>query len=244
MKVVCIIQARTGSTRLPKKVLKRICGKSVLEHDIDRIKRIKSIGEIIIATTDKDSDNEIAIEAGRLNVKCFRGSEKDVLSRYYYAAKEFKADIVVRVTSDCPLIDSGVSESIIRSFLDNINEYDYVSNTLDRTYPRGLDTEVFSFQSLEKSFKEATSERDREHVTPYIWDNPLIFKIFQYKNDTDYSNLRWTLDTSEDLELISEIYKKLYTEDRKYFDMQDILTLYKRYPELHTINEKINQKEV
>ncbi|MEL5865097.1 glycosyltransferase family protein, partial [Clostridium cochlearium] len=195
MKIVCIVQARVGSTRLPGKVLKKICGKTVLEHDIDRLRRIKNIDEIIIATTTLEKDNAIVKECERLGVKCFRGSEEDVLSRYYYAAKENNADVVVRVTSDCPLIDSYVSEKTINYYLNN--KYDYVSNTIDRTYPRGLDTEVFSFKVLEMAFKEAVSLRDKEHVTSYIWNNPQIFKLAQYKNHKDYSHLRWTLDTEE-----------------------------------------------
>src|SRR3712207_317315 len=127
MKVVCIIQARTGSTRLPGKILKKICDKTVLEHDIERIKRIKNIDEIVIATTDKTQDDLIVNEALKLNIKYFRGSENDVLSRYYYAAKKYNADIIVRVTSDCPLIDSKVSEETINYYLNN--KFDYVSNT-------------------------------------------------------------------------------------------------------------------
>ena len=195
MNIVCIVQARVGSTRLPEKVLKKICGKTVLELDINRLRKIKNINEIIIATTTLERDNKIVEECKKINVKFFRGSEENVLERYYYAAKENNADIVVRITSDCPLIDSKISEEIIQFYLDNIERYDYISNTIDRTYPRGLDTEVFSFKSLEKSIKEATLDRDKEHVTPYIWDNPKKLRVGQYKNKIDYSTLRWTLDT-------------------------------------------------
>lgn len=241
--VVCIVQARMGSTRLPGKVLKKICGKTVLEHDIDRLKKIKNIDKIVIATTTLERDNFIVEEAKRLNIYYFRGSEEDVLSRYYYAAKENNANIIVRVTSDCPLIDSEVTEKIIQYYLDNDTKYDYVSNTIYRTYPRGLDTEVFSFKALEKAFNEAENLRDIEHVTPYIWDNSSIFKLAQYKNEIDYSDLRWTLDTEEDFQLISSIYDKLYSKKGNQFDMSDILNLYKEYPELIKINEDINQKE-
>ncbi|GLC32338.1 glycosyltransferase family protein [Clostridium omnivorum] len=244
MKVVCIMQARTGSTRLPGKVLKIICGKTVLEHDIDRLKRVKNIDEIIIATTTHEKDDVIVEEANRLGVKHYRGSENDVLSRYYYAAKENVADIIVRVTSDCPLIDSEVTEKIIQYYVDNKNKYDYVSNTINRTYPRGLDTEAFSFNVLEKAFNEAVSSRDREHVTPYIWDNPTVFSLFQYKNDIDYSNLRWTLDTTEDYELINRIYSSLYPLKGNEFNMNDIIELYNAFPVLREINKNIEQKKV
>lgn len=244
MKVVCIMQARTGSTRLPGKVLKIICGKTVLEHDIDRLKRVKNIDEIVIATTTLEKDDILTEEANRLGVKYFRGSENDVLSRYYYAAKENVADIIVRVTSDCPLIDSEVTEKIIQYYVDNKNKYDYVSNTINRTYPRGLDTEAFSFNALEKAFNEAVSSRDREHVTPYIWDNPAVFRLFQYKNDIDYSNLRWTLDTTEDYELINRIYSSLYPFKGNQFNMNDIIELYNAFPVLREINKNIEQKKV
>ncbi|MFU0784416.1 MAG: 3-deoxy-manno-octulosonate cytidylyltransferase [Thermoanaerobacterium thermosaccharolyticum] len=244
MNVVCIMQARTGSTRLPGKVLKKICGKTVLEHDIDRLKRVKNINKIVVATTILEKDDVIVEEAKRLGVVYFRGSEEDVLSRYYYAAKESNAEVVVRVTSDCPLIDSEVTEKTIQYYLDNKDKYDYVSNTIDRTYPRGLDTEVFSFKVLERAFIEAKSTRDKEHVTPYIWDNPSIFRLAQYKNEIDYSNLRWTLDTKEDFQLISNIYHKLYSKEGNQFNMSDILSLYKKYPELLKINENIMQKEI
>lgn len=242
MKVVCIVQARVGSTRLPGKVLKKICGKTVLEHDIDRLKRIKNIDEIIIATTTLEKDNAIVKECQRLGVKCFRGSEEDVLSRYYYAAKENNADVVVRVTSDCPLIDPEVSEKIIQYYLDNKDKYDYVSNTIERTYPRGLDTEVFSFSALEKAFNEAISKRDKEHVTPYIWDNANVFRLAQYKNIKDYSNLRWTLDTEEDYRLISSIYEKF--RNKKYFSMHEILKFLEGNPKIKEINKNVEQKKI
>ncbi|MBV1820136.1 cytidylyltransferase domain-containing protein [Clostridium cochlearium] len=244
MKIVCIVQARVGSTRLPGKVLKKICGKTVLEHDIDRLRRIKNIDEIIIATTTLERDNAITKECEKLGVKCFRGSEEDVLSRYYCAAKENNADVVVRVTSDCPLIDPEVSENIIQFYLDNKDKYDYVSNTIERTYPRGLDTEVFSFRVLEKAFKESKLQRDREHVTPYIWDNSNIFKLYCYKNNVDYSELRWTLDTKEDFKLINKIYKYMYTYKCNCFCMKDILNLYDKYPMLVKINRGVEQKKL
>lgn len=244
MKVVCIVQARVGSTRLPGKVLKQICGKIVLEHDIDRLKRVKNIDEIVIATTTLEKDNAIVKECERLGVKYFRGSEEDVLSRYYYAAKENNADVVVRITSDCPLIDPEISNDVIKYYLNNKDKYDYVSNTIERTYPRGLDTEVFSFKALEKAFNEAISERYREHVTPYIWDNPKVFRLAQYKNSQDYSDLRWTLDTEEDFELIDKIYNLLYPNMHSKFQFQNILSLYHKYPELYDMNKEIIQKHI
>lgn len=244
MKTVCIIQARSGSTRLPKKILKHICGKTVLEHDIDRIRRAKKIDEIVIATTNSRNDDVIFDKMIKLNINVFRGSEQDVLSRYYYAAKESLADVVIRITSDCPLIDSKLIDKILDFYLHNCNKYDYVSNTINRTFPRGLDVEVFSFEALTRAFNESTLLRDREHVTPYIWDNPNIFRIGEYVGDKDYSNLRWTLDTKEDLKLIRKIYSYLYEQKGNDFYMEDILTLYKNHMDLYFINNKICQKNI
>jgi spore coat polysaccharide biosynthesis protein SpsF len=243
MKVICIMQARVGSTRLPGKVLKKICGKTVLEHDIDRLRRVKNIDEIIIATTVEEKDIEIVNEAHRLGVKYFRGSEEDVLSRYYLAAKENNADIVVRVTSDCPLLDSVVADKTIRYLLDNINKYDYVSNTLEATFPRGLDVEVFTFNSLEVAYNKAKLSRDREHVTSYIYTSKNEFRLGCFKNKIDYSNFRWTLDTKEDFEFISVIYDRLYKINPN-FDMEDIIKLTDVEPELSKINENIIQKKI
>lgn len=242
MKVVCIVQARVGSTRLPGKVLKKICGKTVLEHDIDRLKRAKNIDEIVIATTTEERDIEIVNEAKQLGVKYYRGSESDVLSRYYFAAKENNADIVVRVTSDCPLLDSEATEEIIKFYLENYPKYDYVSNTLDRTYPRGLDTEVFSFKVLEEAFLNAKENFQREHVTPYMWNNNTRYKLYQYKDRVDNSNLRLTLDTQEDFKLITEIYIELY--NNQYFGLKEILNLFNERPELIEINKEIEQKKI
>lgn len=243
MRVVCIMQARVGSTRLPAKVLKKISGKTVLEHDVDRLKRVKNINTVVIATTTEKRDIEIVEESNRLGVNYFRGSENDVLSRYYYAAKENNADVVVRVTSDCPLLDSEVTEEIIKFYLDNHSQYDYVSNTLDRTYPRGFDTEVFSFKVLEEAFLNAKENFQREHVTPYIWDIKPNYRIYQYKNKLNNSDLRLTLDTKEDLELITKIYDALY-KNNSYFGLKEILELFNERPELIEINKEIEQKKI
>lgn len=242
MKVVCIVQARVGSTRLPGKILKKICGKTVLEHDVNRLKLVPNIDEIVIATTTEKQDDKIIDEANRLGVKYFRGSENDVLSRYYFAAMENNADIVVRVTSDCPLLDCNVCAKVIRYYIDNKN-FDYVSNTINRTYPRGLDIEVFSITSLEKAYINAEKASEREHVTPFIWRNNEIFRIGQVCNNFDNSDLRLTLDTDEDFKLIKNIYEKLYI-NCKYFGLEEILLLYDQEPKLFEINRKVKQKDI
>lgn len=142
------------------------------------------------------------------------------------------------------MIDSRVSENILNYYLNNIKYYDYVSNTIQRTYPRGLDVEIFSFESLQKAFYEAKSKSQREHVTPYIWGNPNKFRIGQYVNDKDYSELRWTLDTEEDFQLINKIYDYLYCKCGNDFYMNDILKLYESHEELYNINKDIIKKHV
>ena len=245
MRVVAIIQARMGSTRLPGKVMMKIQGKTVLDHVISRVKQSKETDDIVIATTTKSDDDIIEEEALRLNVKCFRGSEEDVLSRYYYAAKENNADAIVRITSDCPLIDPEVIDGMILKFkkLCSSNRVDYLSNTLKRTYPRGLDAEIFLFKKLKEALNCADKAYQREHVTPYFYDNTDKFILIDYLNDVDYSNYRWTLDTKEDFELINKIYEELYCGEHDFY-FNDIVELYKHNPNLKKINELIRQKEL
>lgn len=243
MKTVAIIQARMGSTRLPGKVMMKISGKTVLEHVITRVKQSKLIDEIIIATTVKLDDDAIVEESKRLEVKYYRGSEEDVLSRYYYAAEKNNADVIIRITSDCPLIDPHIIDKIIKFYKEN--KYEIVTNAgsdlSQRTYPRGLDTEVFSFRQLEYAFMKATEKYQREHVTPYIYEN--YDKIHYYKNDKDYSKHRWTLDTEEDFELITIIYDELYKKQHDFY-FGNIIGLFERKPELFNINSNIEQKKL
>ncbi|MDR5586522.1 MULTISPECIES: glycosyltransferase family protein [Clostridium] len=243
MKVVCIVQARVGSTRLPGKVLKEICGKTVLEHDVNRLKLVPNIDEIVIATTVESQDDRILYEANRLGVKYFRGSENDVLSRYYFAAKENNADIVIRVTSDCPCLDYKILKDMIDMYLDKSNDIDYISNTIDRTYPRGYDVEIFSFDALEKVYNNAKKDYEREHVTPYLYDLNNKFRILSYKNSKDYSKYRVTLDTEEDLQVIKAIYEALF-EENGYFLLEDVVNFLNKNPQIVSINENIEQKKL
>lgn len=240
-KIVAIVQARMGSTRLPGKVMKKLCGRTVLAHDIERIKQSKLIREIIIATTKSSRDDIIIYEALKNGVNSYRGSEEDVLSRYYEASLEYGADIVVRITSDCPLIDPLVIDRVINYYLKN--NYDLVTNAgLDlnmRTYPRGLDVEVFSFKGLEEANKRAIKSYEREHVTPYFYNNNK--KIYYWKNKEDESKHRWTLDTDEDFELIKAIYNKLYKGKHDFY-FKEILNLFTENPKLFDINKYVEQK--
>lgn len=242
MKTVAIIQARIGSTRLPGKILKVLMGKTVLQHVIERVQQAGSIDKIIIATTILDQDNPVVDEAVKCGVNYFRGSENDVLARYYLAAKNNNADIIVRITSDCPLIDPIVTDEIVNFYKDK-EVYDIVTNASGdlskRTYPRGLDTEVFSFNALGKAYEQADKQHQREHVTPYIYENNPM--IYYYKNKIDYSMYRWTLDTEEDFELIKEIYGYLYKGKHDFY-LQDVINLFAIHPELTKINAHVEQK--
>lgn len=241
MKVVCLVQARVGSTRLPGKVLKEICGKSVLHHEINRLKKCKEINEIVIATTNNAKDDEIVNEAKKLAVKYFRGSENDVLSRFYYAAKENNADIVVRVTSDCPCIDFEILDKMLLYFKEK--QVDYLSNTIKRTYPRGYDIEIFTFSSLEKSYINAKKEYEREHVTPYIYDKTNNFLKLSFENKEDYSKYRVTLDTIEDFIVIKNIFENLYYKN-PYFKLNDVVQYLNNNLHIADINKHIEQKKL
>jgi len=239
---VAIVQARMGSTRLPGKVLTVIEEKPVLEHIIDRVRYSKNIHRIIVATTILKEDDVIEELCKKLNVECFRGNPEDVLDRYYQAALKYRVNWIVRITADCPVIDPVIIDKMITCYKKNIGRYDYFSNVYPvRTYPLGLDVEIFTFATLRKLWENAKDPVEREHVTLYIHRHPEKFKIYNYKNKKDFSKYRWTLDTIEDLMLIKEIYGALYQKN-KIFLHNDILALMKKRPELPKINEKIKQK--
>lgn len=243
-KTAAIIQARTGSTRLPGKVLKKVSGKTILEHVIQRVRQSTLIDEIIIATTDLEQDRPIIDIAEFTGVRFFRGSEEDVLARYYYAAKDHKVDVIVRVTSDCPLIDPIVCDTIINFYKQHFDQYDLVTNagptSKSRSFPRGLDVEVFSVSILKKAFLHAHLARQREHVTPWIYESNSS-KVYFYRNDVDHSKLRWTLDTDEDFLLIKTIYDHFYRGKHDFY-YQDIMKLFNNNHGLAKINEHVIQK--
>lgn len=230
-----------GSTRLPGKAMTDIFGKPMLWRVIERVKKAKKIDRVVVATTDKEEDQTIIKLAEKMGVESFAGSENDVLDRYYRAAKKYGAKIIVRITSDCPLIGPEIIDRAIKSFLES--KVDYLSTgRLKSTFPEGLDTEVFSFYALEKAWREAKLPSEREHVTPYIWKNPRTFKIKTIKNDRDLSYMRWTVDEEKDLNFVREIYKRLYKKN-KIFRTENILNLLKKEPELMEINKGIIRNE-
>jgi len=240
MKIVAIVQARMGSSRLPRKVLKDLGGATVLDRVLNRLGRSRLIQESLVATTIEPADDAIVEHCERTGRKVFCGSEQDVLDRYYQAAKYVNADVVVRITSDCPVIDPEVTDATVHAFLDR--HADYASNVLVRTYPRGLDTEVMTVQALERAWRESTKPYEREHVTPYIYENPQEFKLHGIENDTDCSGHRWTVDTPEDLQLLRAIYERFGGRDD--FGWREVLKLVESDPSLAEINRNVVQKAV
>ena len=243
MKIGAIIQARMSSTRLPGKVLKKLPFYSkitVLEQVINRLNRGKEVDTIVVATTDKKSDDAIEAITRKRKVVCFRGDSEDVLSRYYYAAKDNNFDVIVRITSDCPCIDPGIIDLIIKEHLRL--KADYTSNTLKRSYPHGLDAEVFSFDVLAFTHKNAQLKFDREHVTPFITKNCGLFRIKQVVSPKKLfaPDIRITLDTEEDYTLLCSVFDQLYFKN-KYFDAYDIVGLFNKKPWLKFINKRIVQ---
>lgn len=240
MKVISIIQARVASTRLANKVLFDLEGKTVLEHVLDRVRRSKSIHDVIVATTVEKRDLAIVKLCAAGGVSVFCGSESDVLDRYYQAARLVKPEHIARITSDCPLIDPAIIDKVVERHL--AGESDYTSNAIKETYPDGEDVEVFTFRALEKAWKEARLSSEREHVSPYIRKRTDIFKTVNVECEKDLSDKRWTLDNREDYEFIKEIYKNLYRKN-PLFGMKEILGFLEKNPHLEKINKHIARNE-
>ena len=245
-KIGVIIQARTGSTRLPEKVLLDLpCGSGipVLQQVVSRCRRSKYASEIIVATTNNPSDDRIVELVERLKVKIFRGSETDVLERYYKAAKKYELDVVVRITADCPCVDAEIIDLLIEKHLDS--GADYTSNTLQRTFPHGLDVEIIEFRALEIAHYECKNPKMREHVTMYIYSNPQQFKCENVKAPAELTlpELRITLDDRRDYILLCSIYDYLYVTHRN-FSWKEIIELVRQKPWLMEINKDVRQKRV
>lgn len=242
MKILAITQARYGSTRLPGKILKEIDGHSLLELHLNRIKQSKLISKLKVATTNELDAVLIENLCKNLNVEVFKGSLDNVLERFYYTAKPENPDWVVRLTSDCPLIDSSVIDAVIKFAIDN--DCDYASNALNPTYPDGLDTEVFKYSALEVAFRDATLKSDKEHVTPYIWRNSTfkggkIFKSKSYENPIDYSSIRLTVDNLEDFFVIEKLIKAIGMNS----NWEDYVAYLLNHPEIQELNKHLIRNE-
>lgn len=238
MKTVAIVQGRMGSTRLPGKVLMDLGGDTVLSRVVGRLRRATRVDQIVVATTNSAADDSIVRECSRLKVSFFRGSENDVLDRYCQAARACMAGAVVRITSDCPVIDPELVDETISLF--QHQQGDYASNSISRAYPRGLDTEVFTMSALEQAWHDAHKPYEREHVTPYFYQHPELFRLVSLCGRIDYSQYRWTLDTTEDLELLRTIYWRFSNRDD--FSWGEVIQLMEREPELVELNSRVVQK--
>lgn len=243
LSITAIVQARMGSTRLPGKVLKKVLGKPLLQWLIGRLKRCKCLSSVVVATTTLPEDNPIEALCHEESVDCFRGDSEDVLSRYIGAMRRFGTDVGVRITGDCPLIDPMIVDQAVELFRDPSSRFDYVSNCINRTYPRGMDVEVFSFEALEQANRSAATKAEREHVTYYIVTHPTLFNLGSIEQKEDLSSIRLTVDTEEDFILVSKVLEAL-GEKHPGFLLSDIIALLAKHPEWLSINAHVQQKKV
>jgi len=243
LKTVAIIQARMASSRLPGKVLLDIGGEPMLARVIERTCRAAAVMQTVVATTTDPGDDLVQAFCQQRGYPCYRGSAFDVLDRYYQAACLYPADIIVRITADCPVIDPGLIDQVVEAFI--LSNCDFAANRLPppwgRTYPIGLDIEVCSFTGLELAWREATLPHQREHVMPFFYEQPDRFRILLVNHPVDYGALRWTVDTADDLELLRYIFA--HFGDRDDFSWLDVLELFQRQPELAQINAQVRHKD-
>jgi spore coat polysaccharide biosynthesis protein SpsF len=240
LKALIIVQARMTSTRLPGKILKEVLGRPLLDFQFERLARVTRAEGAMIATTTNATDEPVVEFCRTRGIRCFRGSEDDVLSRYHGAAKQEGAKAIVRVTSDCPLIDPEVVDRVIAAF---DGSCDYASNILERNYPRGLDCEIFSFRALDEAFREAKETAEREHVTPFLYRHPERYRLRSVRGETDLSGHRWTVDTPEDFQLVRNILESLYPAN-PLFTLPDILALLEKHPDWVLLNAHVEQKKL
>lgn len=240
IKIVTVIQARTGSTRLPDKIFMPLAGRPLLLSMIQRVQNSNRAGQIVVATTTEQDDDKVEELCTFSNINLYRGHPTDLLDRHFKAALEYNADAVVKIPSDCPLIDPNIIDRVIEYYLNNIAKYDYVSNLHPATYPDGNDVEIFSMPSLKAAWENAARDLEREHTTPYFWENPDKFRIgnVEWETGLDYSmSHRFTIDYMEDYLFIKAVYDELYDSNPK-FSLSDILELLERKPEIKRLNEK------
>ncbi|MFC1546674.1 cytidylyltransferase domain-containing protein [bacterium] len=240
MKIIAVIQARLGSSRLPGKVMLKFCEKPVLQHVVNRVSTVEMLDKVIVATTKEKEDIKIKEWCDKNNVSVYQGSSNDVLDRYYKTACLFNAENIIRITADCPVIDPKVLEKIIKMHISN--KADYTANTLTNTYPDGQDVEILSFSALKKAWEQAKLTSEREHVTPYIRKHADIFNIISVTNDINLGSKRWTLDNKEDYDFLNLLYDNLYKKN-KFFGMHDILQFLEQNLEIEKINQHIKRNE-
>ena len=239
MKVGAIVQARMGSTRLPGKVLRDIAGTPMLGRVIDRTRAARAVHSVIVATTTRAEDDPLAAYAAAQSTEVYRGEEEDVLDRYYQAARAHQLDVVVRITSDCPLLDPEVIDQVVQPLLDRTSGVEFSANTLDRTFPRGLDVEAVPIATLERLWRSARLPHYRAHVFPFIYEHRDQFSTVSITAGADFSRMRWTVDTEEDLLFVRTVCQALGPGD---FTWRDIVRLLEQEPEWLRINETVRQK--
>jgi spore coat polysaccharide biosynthesis protein SpsF len=241
-RIAAIIQARMASSRLPDKVVADIAGEPMLMRVVERASRARLPDQVVVATTKQEADDRLAALCQGKGIAYFRGSAGDVLDRYYQAALTVRADVIVRLTADCPLLDPQVVDQTIKVFLDASPKVDLVVNRFvdDRTFPIGLDTEVVRFSALKQAWEKAELPHQREHVLPFIYEHPDQFSFIHFKADGDFGDYRWTVDTQEDLEFVRRVY--LSFSPRTDFGWKEILALLDRHPELQAINAHVPHK--
>lgn len=239
MTVNAIIQARCGSTRFPNKVFVEINGKPLIWHVVNRLKYAKTINDIVIATTTNEKDNKIEQWCKDNHISCYRGSESNVLNRYYCASIAYPSDVVVRITADDPFKEPRVIDTVVNKL---INEsYELVTNNFPPSYPEGLDCEAFTFEALKKSELSNCDSFEREHVTQYIYHNPKIFKIGNVSSEKDLSYLRWTIDKEDDYEMVKSIYNHRKSPNDNILLLDEILEILEEYPEIVKFNSFVER---
>lgn len=233
MSVTAILQARTSSSRLPGKIMMDVCGQPMLARQIERVKRSRQIDTLVVATSYYEDDDPVAELAEWLEVPCVRGPLADVLDRFAKAANSYPADHILRLTGDCPLADPTVIDALIAFHTDN--GFDYASNTLERTYPHGLDAEIMRAEALKTAWREAETDHEREHVTPYLYANPQMFRLGGMRHSANCAHHRWTVDYPEDLSLVHAVFEALLPENPD-FSWTDVMAFLDAHPDVAAIN--------
>jgi len=241
MKTVIIVQARTASSRLPGKVMMPLAGKPLLSRMLERVSASSEGDEIVVAATIASGDDQIEVLCKKTGFACYRGHPTDLLDRHYQAAEVFEADVIVKIPSDCPLIDPKIIDRVLRYYKTNSRKFDFVSNLHPATYPDGNDVEVVPLSILEEAWQEASNGYEREHTTPFIWEQPRRYRIgnAEWESGLDYSmSHRFTIDYQEDYNFINRVYDELWTSENPVFSLADILKLLDEKKEIHDINAK------
>lgn len=240
LRIVAIVQARMGSKRLPGKVLADIEGQPMLARVVERSSRAGTLHEVVVATTLEGEDDSVAALCHDRSYPFSRGHPTDVLDRYLRAAQAHSADVIVRITGDCPLIDAEVIDMTVAALMADPGQVDYASNRIEPTFPIGLDVEVMTIEALKRAEREGQELHQREHVTPYFYENPDKFNIVSVTSGADHGRLRWTVDTEEDLKFVRAIYSRF--DGSSVFGWKDVLSLLGKEPDLSSINAHVRQK--